>query len=121
MIEYLPSSTAECFVVRCSGTLRGDEYREFIERVETALRAQGTLSLVLIMEETGMPEWDAIKADTHFGLKDYGHLRRVAYVSYETWLDWLVRLMSPFTRAEEKIFRPEQFEDAIVWASDADT
>ena len=120
MIEYLPSSTAECFVVRCSGTLRGDEYREFIDRVETVIRAQGTLNLVLIMEETGIPEWDAIKADAHFGLKDYGHLRRVAYVSHDTWLDWLVKLMSPFTHADEKLFTPEQLDEAIVWASDPD-
>ncbi|MFN8379242.1 MAG: STAS/SEC14 domain-containing protein [Anaerolineae bacterium] len=117
MIEYLPASTAECFVVRCSGTIRGDEYREFIDRVESALRVQGSLNLVLIMDETGIPEWDAIKADAHFGLKDYGHMRRVAYVGHDRWLEWLVRLMSPFTHAEEKMFPPEHLDLAVEWAS----
>ena len=116
MIEYLPENTPTCFVVKFSGKLRGVEYRELISKVEYAIRTNGPVNLVLVMQELEFPEWDAVKADTHFGLKDYRHVRRAAYVGDQKWVEWFVKLIGPFTRTEEHMFRPDQLNEAVTWA-----
>ena len=116
MIEYLPESTPTCFVVKFSGKLRGAEYNELIGKVESAIQANNSINLVLVLQELEFPEWEAIKADTHFGLKDYRHIRRAAFVGDHKWADWFVKLIAPFTRAEERMFHPEQLSKAVQWA-----
>ena len=116
MIEYLPASTPTCFVVKFSGKLRGDEYKELIGKVESAVQANGSANLVLVLDELDFPEWEAIKADMHFVLKDYRHIRRAAFVGDQKWADWFVKLIWPFTRTEERSFRPDQLSEAVTWA-----
>jgi len=117
MIEYLPGSTPTCFVAKFSGKLRGAEYKELIGKVESAIQAHGSATMVLVMDELEFPEWEAVKADTHFGLKDYRHIRRAAFVGDQKWAEWFVKLIGPFTRAEERTFRPDQLSEAVTWAS----
>ena len=116
MIEYLGASTQTCFVVKFSGKLRGAEYWELINKVENAIQANGAVSMVWVLQELEFPEWEAIKADTHFGLKDYRHVRRAAYVGDQKWAEWFVKLIGPFTRTAERMFRLDQLNDAALWA-----
>ena len=117
MIEYLAASTPTCFVVKFGCKLRGAEYQELIGKVESAFRANGSANIVMVMQELEFPEWEAIKADAHFGLKDYRHIRRAAFVGDQKWAEWFVKLFGPFTRTEERMFRPEQLNDAVTWAN----
>ncbi len=116
MIQYLDVSTPTCFVVKFSGKLRGVEYRELITKAEDAVRTHGAVNLVYVMQDLEFPEWDAIKADTHFGLKDYRYVRRAAYVGDQKWAEWFVKLIGPFTRTEEHLFQPDQLDEAVQWA-----
>ncbi len=116
MIEYLASSTPTCFVVKMSGKLGGAEYKELIGKIENAIRENGSANLVYVMQSLEFPEWDAIKADAHFGSKDYRHIHRAAFVGDEKWLEWFVKLAGPFTRAEEKHFSHDQLSEAVQWA-----
>ena len=117
MIEYLTLDVPNCFAVKMSGKLRGDEYREMITRLEGVLETSDTTNLVIVVEEMEFPEWEAVKADARFGFKDYGSIRRAALVSDQKWLEWCFKLIAPFTRTEERSFRPEQLSEAIEWAS----
>jgi len=117
MIAVLPTTTSTCLVVKFSGKIHGAEYRDLIGRVESTISAQPALSMVLIMQDLEFPDWDAINADAHFGLKDYRHLLRVAYVGDEMLTEWFIRLISPFTHAEERLFQPDQLDQAVRWAS----
>ena len=102
--------------MKFSGKLRGAEYWELINKVENAIQANSAVNMVWVLQELEFPEWEAIKADTHFGLKDYRHIRRGAYVGDQKWVEWFVKLIGPFTRAEERMFRPDQLDDAVQWA-----
>ena len=42
--------------------------------------------------------------------------RRAAYVGDQKWAEWFVKLIGPFTRAEERSFHPEQLNEAVQWA-----
>jgi hypothetical protein len=102
--------------VKFSGKLRGAEYKELIGKVESAIQADDSVNLVLVRQKLEFPECKAIKADAHFGLKDYRHIRRAAYVGDQKWAEWFVKLIGPFTRAEERIFQPGQLNEAVQWA-----
>lgn len=115
MIEYLAESTPTCIVVKFSGKLRGADYKELIGKVESAIQANSSVNLVLVMQELEFPEWEAITADARFGLKDYRHIRRAAFVGDQKWAEWFVKLIGPFTRAEERAFPPEQLNEAVLW------
>jgi hypothetical protein len=117
MIEYLAASTPTCFVVKFSGKLRGTEYWELIGKVESAIQANTAVNLVLVMRDLEIPEWEAIKADRHFGLKAYRHIRRAAFVGDQKWAEWFVQLIGPFTRTQERTFRPDQLDEAVTWAN----
>ena len=117
MIEYLPTSMPTCFVAKLSGKLRGTEYKELIGKVEGLIQAHGFADLVLVLQDLEFPEWEAIKADMHFGFKDYRHVRRAAYVGDQKGADWFVTLIGPFTHAAERSFASEQLSEAIQWAS----
>lgn len=116
MIEYLSSSTPTCFAVKMSGKLNGTEYRELIGKIESAIKEHGTANLVYVMQDLEFPEWDAMKADAHFGVKDYRHIRRAAFVGDENGWNGSSNSTGPFTRAEEKSFRAEQVNEAVQWA-----
>ena len=116
MIEYLAESTPTCFVVKFSGKLRGAEYRELIDKVESAIQASGAVNMVWVLQDLEFPEWEAVKADTHFGLKDYRHVRHAAFVGDQKWVEWFVKLIGPFTRAEERMFQADQLNEAVAWA-----
>jgi hypothetical protein len=117
MIEYLNVDVPNCFAVKLSGKLRGDEYKEMVKRLESVMETSDTTNLVMVVEEIEFPEWEALKADTRFGFKDYRNIRRAALVGGQKWLDWSIKLIAPFTRTEERSFRPEQLNEAIEWAS----
>ena len=117
MIEYLNLDVPNCFAVKLSGKLRGDEYEEMVNRLESVSKASDTTNLVIVVEEMEFPEWEALKADALFGFKDYRSIRRAALVSDQKWLEWCFKLIAPFTRTEERSFRPEQLSEAIEWAS----
>jgi hypothetical protein len=99
------------------GKLRGAAYRELIGKVESAIQANGSANLVLVMQELEFPEWEAVKADTHFDLKDYRRIRRAAFVGDQKWAEWFVRLIGPFTHAEERTFQHDQLSEAVQWAN----
>ena len=117
MIEYLSVESPNCFAVKISGKLRGAEYKEMIERLESVINANDITNLVMVIQEMEFPEWEAIKADTRFGFKDYRNIQRAAFVGDQKWVEWSIKLIAPFTRTEERTFRPDQFKEAVQWAS----
>lgn len=117
MIEYLDASTPTCFVVKFSGKLRGAEYWELIGKVESAIQANSAVNIVWVLQDLEFPEWEAIRADTHFGLKDYRQVRRAAFVGDQKWAEWFVKLIGPFTHTAERSFQPDQLNEAVAWAS----
>lgn len=118
MIEILNQSTESCLATRLSGKVTGAEYQQFLDAVDQRLKAGEKLSLVLVL--TGFEfygDFAAAKKDLKFGLSEYRHIHRAAFVGDQKWIEWFARLVGPFTRAEEKHFADGEFEAAFSWAS----
>jgi hypothetical protein len=117
MIEYLDLGVPNCFGVKISGKLGGAEYKEMISRLESVIEANDTANLIMVIQDMEFPEWEAVKADAHFGFKDYRNIRRAAFVGDQKWVEWSIKLITPFTRTEERTFRTKQLNEAVQWAS----
>ncbi len=117
MIEYLAAKTPTSIVAKFSGALTGAEYKGFVDRVESVVKANGFANLVTVMEDLEFPEWDAIKMDARFGFTAYRNVRRAAFVGEQKWVEWFFKLIGPFTRAEERNFHLGELDQAVEWAS----
>lgn len=118
MIEVLEQSTTSCLAVHFSGKVTGQEYQQFLDALGERLKTGDPINLVI--EFTGFEfygDFEAAKMDMKFGFGEYKHIHRAAFVGDQKWIGWFARLVSPFTRAEEKQFPAGQLEEAINWAS----
>ena len=120
MIELLPESTDTCIGFKISGKVTGEDYENLLPKVDQAIAAHGRISLLVLMEDFGGKfDFDAAKADFKFGTQQYRQVDKAAFVSDKKWMEWAVKIMDPFTkRTEEKVFEPEQLEEAWSWVLD---
>ena len=117
MIEILNQSTESCLVVHFSGKVTGEEYQKFIDALAEKFSASEKVNLVL--ELTGFKFYDdfeSAKKDFKFVVGEYKRIHRAAFVGDRKWMEWFTRLISPFTRAEEKYFAEDQGAAAFTWA-----
>lgn len=117
MIEILDETTETCLVVHFSGKITGDKYQKFLNVLNDRLSTHEKVSLVLELTDFEFyGDFEAASKDYKFGFGDYKKIHRAAFVGDQKWIKWFTRLVSPFTRAEEKYFPEGQFEEAYTWA-----
>jgi hypothetical protein len=117
MIEILEQTTQSCLAVHFSGKVTGEEYQQFLDALRERLQTCSQVSLVI--ELAGFEfygDFEAARMDLKFGIGDYKHIHRAAFVGDQKWIEWFARFVGPFTRAEEKQFPAGQFDEALSWA-----
>jgi hypothetical protein len=117
MIEILDQSTESCLVTYFSGKVTSQEYQKFLDVLSQDLEASEKVSLVLGLSGFVYGDFETVKKDFKFGFGDYKKIHRLAFVGDQKWIEWYIRLMGPFTQAEEKHFPEGQIEAAFTWAS----
>jgi hypothetical protein len=117
MIEILPESTETTIGFKISGKLTGEDYEKLLPKLDQAIEAHGKINLLVLMEDfSGKFEIDAAKADFHFGTHQYRQVEKAAFVGDERWMEWMIKIMDPFTsRVEEKFFQTGQIDEAWTW------
>ena len=117
MVEVLASSTDSCVVVRFSGKVKGDEYKQFLDAVDERLKSHDGINMVADLSEFEFyGDFEAFKEDFHFGSHQYRKVRRAAFVGDQKWIELFVKLMGPLYRAEEKRFPTGKLAEACAWA-----
>jgi hypothetical protein len=118
LIEFLTQTTDTCLGVQFSGKVTGAEYQKFLDAVNEHLKAGRKLSLVLVLADFEFyGDFAAAQKDMQFGLGEYKHIHRAAFVGDQKWIKWFTNLIGPFTRAEERQFTEGQLAEACSWAS----
>jgi hypothetical protein len=120
MIVVSERSTPTCIVVEAEGAISGDEYEAFAKRFEDAVRDQGSVALVVeLAGPVSYGDREAFGDDWRFAFRQYRHASRAAFVSEQHLVNAMMRVFSPFTRTEERIFAPGELDAAIEWACSA--
>ncbi len=117
MVEILEQTADTCVVARFSSKVTGDEYKLFLEAVDSRLKDHDQINLVADLPEfTFYGDFEAFKEDWHFGIHEYRKIRRAAFVGDQKWIDVFIKLAEPFSRAEDKRFPAGQIDAACAWA-----
>ena len=117
MIEILTRSTESCIGFKISGKVTAEDYEVLVPKVDEAITASGKINLLAVMGDfEGVKGFDAVKADFKFGTQQYRQVEKAAFVGEKKWMEWMIKIMDPFTRrTDEKFFEPDQLEDAWQW------
>jgi hypothetical protein len=117
MLEILNETTDTCVVARFGGKITGEEYKRFLDAVDERLKAQDKINMVADLSEFEFyGDFEAFKEDFHFGIHEYRHVERAAFVGDQKWIELFIKLLGPFYRATEKHFPAGRLEDACAWA-----
>ena len=118
MIEMLTSPSPRVVAIKLRGTLHDADYRTLEPLVEAAL--QGGKKARLYAQFDDFHGWDlhAVWDDMKFGTRHYADFERIAVVGDETWQEWMVKLVRPFTLASLHYFPSEETPAAWAWIHD---
>ena len=121
MIEILAQSTETCIGFKISGEVTAEDYDVLIPQLDQAIAATGKINMLVLMGEfKGMKGLDAAKADFHFGTHQYRQVEKAAFVGDKKWLNWVVKIMDPFTRrTDEKLYESDQLDEAWQWVKES--
>jgi hypothetical protein len=114
MIDYKSSPDSPVIEVRASGKITDGELRACLDRIGPDLDAGKTRVLEIIEHFTGM-EAAALATDLKSGVPLAQKVTRVAVVADQSWVRGATHLGALFTRADLKVFKPEQLAEARSW------
>jgi hypothetical protein len=117
MFTILPESTDTSIGFKISGKVTSEDYEVIVPKLDEAIRAHGKVNLLMVMGDfDGISGLDAAKADYKLGTHQYRQVEKAAFVSDKKWLEWVVKIMDPFTRrTDERLFELDQLDEAWQW------
>ena len=103
-------------VIKLFGELRKENLDEVEQLIEGKIDANADLPLLIDLRRYEGAH-DLSAAWGHFRLvSDYGdRVEKIAVVGALDWQKLATLLVSPFTRAKERFFEPDQIDEALAW------
>ena len=117
MIDYRSEQDSPVIEVRASGKITESELEACFDRVRPDLARGKTRVLEIIDQFKGM-DAKAMAVDLRFGPGMAQKVTRVAVVADQSWVRGAAHLGGLFTRAELRVFKPEQLAEARSWISE---
>jgi hypothetical protein len=117
MIEVLPESQGNILVLKATGKLTDQDYKEvLIPRLEAILRAHGKARVLLDMgdEFPGM-EAAAVWDDLRFGLAHRHDFEKVGVVGGSQWIRPMLKMAALMMSGAIESFSPSERGRALEW------
>jgi hypothetical protein len=102
-------------VIRVSGKLAREDYRQFVPELERLLRDKGKIRVLLEMVDFHGWQPGALWEDLKFDVAHFSHLERLAMVGDRSWEKALSVVCKPFTTAEVRYFDRRNMAKARAW------
>lgn len=121
MFEILPQSTETCISFKVSGKVTAEDYDAILPKLDEAISEHGKINLLILMDDfKGYGDLEAAKDDFEFGTHQYRQVEKAAFVGEKKWMEWMVKIMDPFTRrTDERFFVLDQLDEAWQWVQEA--
>ena len=121
MFEILPQSTETCIGCKVSGKVTAEDYDVLLPKLDEAISAHGKINLLILMDGfKGYGDLEAAKDDFEFGTHQYRQVEKAAFVGEKKWMEWMVKIMDPFTRrTDERFFELDQLDEAWQWVQES--
>ncbi len=113
------SENGSLIQVRVSQKLTQADYDDLIPRWEALIAREGSMRLLLLMEN--FHGWDLHAAwdDFRFEARHAAKVERVALVGDQSWEKWMTKLGSFFVGDQVKYFDAAQIREAERWLHDS--
>ena len=116
MYEILSRSQDDVLGVHVSGTLSEADYDRLVPFLETRVREQGPLRVLVLMEDWhGWDSLGALREDAKMDARLNEHARRIAMVGDEDWERWMSKLSKPFAEGQLRYFDAADLDAAWAW------
>jgi hypothetical protein len=117
MIQKMNQSAGNAAGYKISGTVTKADYDSMVPDVETLVKQNGTVNLLLEMTEFKWEKVSAWGADMQFGRDYRKKIEKMAIVGDKKWQDWLTKVAEPFYAVEAKFFSSDDIDDAWAWVT----
>ena len=101
--------------VEVSGKLTQEDYDALIPAWEKIIQQEGSLRMLLLMDDFHGWEPKAAWDDFHFAVTHHSKVQRIAAVGERTWQKWLMKVGALFLPDEIKYFDAAQLAEAERW------
>jgi len=115
MFKPIPVNVKGVAAFKAVGKLTHDDYQKFLPTLEEIIREEGSISLLLELENFHGWELEAAKDDYEFARSHLECFRRIAIVGDRRWEKWLAMLARPFVDTEVRFFTSDQLSEAWSW------
>ncbi len=120
MIATIETGSPNVVGLKLTGKLHDEDYKQFVQTMETTLTTEGKVRLFVQYEE--FPVWDLYAAweELTVGLLHYSNFERIAMVGDRKWKKWMADFCRPFAKAEVKYFDTSEVDAAWKWLQEND-
>lgn len=101
--------------VRVSGKLTQEDYDQLIPAWQRVIASQGSMCLLLVMEDFHGWELGAAWDDLHFEMKHRDTVERVALVGEKSWQKWMTKIGAIFAPEAVQYFEISELAAAERW------
>lgn len=115
MIEKLDQSGGNILGYKATGTINRQDYATLTADVEALLQQEGSICLLLDLEEFKGEEAKAWGADLKFGREYRKKIAKMAIVGDKKWQEWVTALVDPFFALEADFFTTDERDAAWEW------
>lgn len=115
--EYQPENNYLEFSIK--GKIAKKDFEGLAKDLGPIFDEMNEIRVMEVIEDFKGMEASALWEDIKFGFQHLGIIRKmkkVALVVNETWIETLMKLMTPIIPGEVKIFKPEEMAAARAWA-----
>ena len=114
-VELSKDPNRKVVSVRATGKLTREDYERFVPEIETMVKEQGKIRILLEMHDFHGWKASALWEDIKFDLKHFGDIERLAIVGEKRWEQGMAAFCRPFTTAKIKYFDHSLIEQAREW------
>ena len=115
MFQFIPVHEDNVYAVRVSGKLSHEDYQNFLPDLESLIKPDEKIALLIELDDFHGIDISAIKDDFKFSTKYNDAFEKVAIVGEKKWHRWMTLLSTPFFKGTVKYFNRVDLQDAWDW------
>ncbi len=115
MLAFHEDFNGKLITVQLSGKLAKEDYEQFVPRVDSAIKQNGKVRVLVQMHDFHGWELGALWEDMKFDVKHFADIERLALVGESKWEAGMAAFCKPFTTASIRYFDQSKADEAGSW------
>jgi hypothetical protein len=115
MIDLQTEPKGKILSVKLSGKLSKEDYEKFVPEVESLIKSQGKIRILLQMHDFHGWTVGALWEDIKFDMKHFKDIEKLAMVGDRKWEAGMAAFCKPFTSATVRYFDESEIDAARKW------